>query len=70
MMPRFMRYLTLIVTLKIGQKIHDPAKESPSYRPFGATMAVFADGFRVGMLSSGCIEADVANHAIAAMETG
>lgn len=37
--------------------------EGPSYRPVGAMMAVLGDGRRVGSLSSGCIEADIALHA-------
>ena len=37
--------------------------EGPSYRPLGALMALFADGTRVGSLSSGCIEADLILHA-------
>lgn len=37
--------------------------EGPSYRPIGAMMAILADGTRVGTLSSGCIEADIAHHA-------
>ncbi|MBV6657055.1 MAG: XdhC family protein [Devosiaceae bacterium] len=44
--------------------------EGPSYRPVGATMAVFADGSRAGTLSSGCIENDIAVHAIQALEAG
>ena len=37
--------------------------EGPSYRPLGAMMAVMPDRTRVGTLSSGCIEADIALHA-------
>lgn len=44
--------------------------EGPSYRPVGATMAVFSDRHRVGTLSSGCIENDIALHALAALEKG
>ena len=44
--------------------------EGPSYRPVGAIMAVFADGTRAGTLSSGCIENDIAVHALEAIETG
>lgn len=44
--------------------------EGPSYRPVGATMAVFADGRRAGTLSSGCIESDIAIHAAEAREAG
>lgn len=44
--------------------------EGPSYRPVGATMAVFGDRHRVGTLSSGCIENDIALHALDALETG
>ncbi|MCV6598264.1 MAG: XdhC family protein [Mangrovicoccus sp.] len=40
--------------------------EGPSYRPVGAAMAVLGNGQRVGSLSSGCIEADIATHAAAA----
>jgi xanthine dehydrogenase accessory factor len=44
--------------------------EGPSYRPVGATMAVFPDRHRVGTLSSGCIENDIALHALDALEKG
>ncbi|MFV0334633.1 MAG: XdhC family protein [Tropicimonas sp.] len=44
--------------------------EGPSYRPLGAFMAVFANGRIEGNLSSGCIEADIATHAIEAMADG
>lgn len=42
----------------------------PSYRPLGASMAILEDGRRVGALSSGCIEADLALHAKAALAKG
>ncbi len=44
--------------------------DGPSYRPLGASMAIFADGTRVGSLSSGCIEADLAEHAKRALARG
>lgn len=44
--------------------------EGPSYRPVGAMMAVLADGTRVGTLSSGCIESDIALHAAEVLRTG
>ena len=44
--------------------------EGPSYRPVGATMALWPNGRRVGALSSGCIEADLARHALAALDCG
>lgn len=44
--------------------------EGPSYRPVGAMMAVFSDTEHAGTLSSGCIEADIAVHAMHAAETG
>ena len=44
--------------------------EGPSYRPFGAMMALFPDGRRVGSLSSGCIESDISLHAAEALESG
>lgn len=44
--------------------------EGPSYRPIGAMMAVLPEGTRVGMLSSGCIDSDVALHAREAMADG
>lgn len=45
--------------------------EGPSYRPVGATMAVFpASMTRIGSLSSGCVESDIAIHAAAALEAG
>lgn len=37
--------------------------EGPSYRSVGASMVFCEDGGRVGSLSSGCIEADLAIHA-------
>lgn len=37
--------------------------DGPSYRPLGAVMAILADGQRIGTLSSGCIESDIAHHA-------
>lgn len=43
--------------------------EGPSYRPVGAAMAVLRNGQRVGNLSSGCIEEDIAIHARAARKT-
>ncbi|MGB7263538.1 MAG: XdhC family protein [Albidovulum sp.] len=44
--------------------------EGPSYRPVGAIMAVFSETERVGTLSSGCIEADIALHAVRARALG
>jgi xanthine dehydrogenase accessory factor len=44
--------------------------DGPSYRPLGAMMAVMDDGRRVGTLSSGCVEADIALHAGKALESG
>lgn len=44
--------------------------EGPSYRPVGAMMAILGNGKRVGSLSSGCIEADIALHAKEAMASG
>ncbi len=44
--------------------------DGPSYRPLGACMAIFDSGRRVGTLSSGCIESDLALHAKAALEKG
>lgn len=44
--------------------------EGPSYRPLGAVMAVLADGRRIGTLSSGCIEKDIALHALATLKSG
>lgn len=43
--------------------------QGPSYRPLGACMAILKDGQRIGTLSSGCIESDVAHHAQTALET-
>ncbi|GKY89558.1 XdhC family protein [Sinisalibacter aestuarii] len=37
--------------------------DGPSYRPLGAMMAVLEGRRRVGSLSSGCVEADIALHA-------
>jgi xanthine dehydrogenase accessory factor len=44
--------------------------EGPSYRPLGAMMAIFRDGRRVGSLSSGCIESDLALHAKTTLASG
>ena len=44
--------------------------DGPSYRPLGAMMAVLETGARVGTLSSGCVEADIALHAAEALATG
>ncbi|NOX39916.1 MAG: XdhC family protein [Alphaproteobacteria bacterium] len=44
--------------------------DGPSYRPLGAMMAIFADGTRVGTLSSGCIESDLVLHAKKALKSG
>ncbi|MCB2093802.1 MAG: XdhC family protein [Rhodobacteraceae bacterium] len=44
--------------------------EGPSYRPLGAVMTVFADAQRVGSLSSGCIEQDIALHAVESLHSG
>ena len=44
--------------------------DGPSYRPLGAMMAVMVGGRRVGTLSSGCVEADIALHAEKARLTG
>ena len=42
--------------------------DGPSYRPLGAMMAVLEDGRRIGTLSSGCVEADIALHAAKALD--
>ena len=42
--------------------------DGPSYRPLGAMMAILEDGKRVGTLSSGCVEGDIALHASKALE--
>ncbi len=44
------------------------AIEGPSYRPLGAMMTVLSNKDRVGSLSSGCIEADIALQACTARE--
>ncbi|NDV00679.1 XdhC family protein [Pseudoroseicyclus tamaricis] len=44
--------------------------EGPSYRPVGAMMAVLEGRQRAGSLSSGCVEADIALHAEAALAEG
>lgn len=45
------------------------SRDHPIVR-WAPTMAVFADGQRVGTLSSGCIENDIALHALRTLETG
>jgi xanthine dehydrogenase accessory factor len=44
--------------------------EGPSYRPVGAVMAVHPSGQRTGNLSSGCVENDIALHALDALAEG
>lgn len=44
--------------------------EGPSYRPVGAAMCIFAGGARAGTLSSGCVESDIALHALEVLEQG
>jgi len=44
--------------------------EGPSYRPLGATMAIFQDKSVAGSLSSGCVEADLTHHAIECLNSG
>jgi len=44
--------------------------EGPSYRAVGAAMVFDADGGRIGSLSSGCIEADLAIHAETVRNSG
>ncbi len=44
--------------------------EGPSYRNVGTMMAFRPDGSRIGSLSSGCIEDDIADHARTALATG
>lgn len=44
--------------------------EGPSYRPVGAVMTIAPDGNRFGSLSSGCIEADIALHALEQLASG
>jgi len=43
--------------------------EGSAYRRPGARMLVYADGRRFGSLSGGCLEADVAAHALQTLET-
>jgi xanthine dehydrogenase accessory factor len=44
--------------------------EGPSYRPVGAMMAVLPGEVRVGTLSSGCVERDIALQALQALSEG
>ncbi len=44
--------------------------EGPSYRPVGAMMAVLPGAVRVGTLSSGCVERDIAAQAMRALAEG
>lgn len=44
--------------------------DGSAYRRPGARMLVYSDGRRFGSLSGGCLEADVAAHALQALETG
>ncbi|HEX7069380.1 MAG TPA: XdhC family protein, partial [Rhodothermales bacterium] len=44
--------------------------DGSSYRRPGACMVVAADGSRAGAISGGCLEAEVAEHALRAVEHG
>ncbi|MEM0946529.1 MAG: XdhC family protein [Pseudomonadota bacterium] len=44
--------------------------EGPSYRPVGAMMTIVSKTERAGTLSSGCIEADIALHAMETSKSG
>ena len=44
--------------------------DGSAYRRPGARMLVYSDGQRFGSLSGGCLEADVAAHALQTLETG
>ena len=44
--------------------------EGPSYRPVGAMMTVLSEAERAGTLSSGCIESDIALHAMRVAGSG
>lgn len=44
--------------------------EGPAYRPMGAAMIIREGKIVAGSLSSGCIEADVAHHAMQALQAG
>ena len=44
--------------------------EGPAYRPVGAAIVVRAGRVVAGSLSSGCVEEDIALHAMASLETG
>ncbi|PWE48243.1 xanthine dehydrogenase [Thioclava sp. NG1] len=44
--------------------------EGPAYRNLGTAMAILPDGRRFGALSSGCIEEDVVDHALAVLADG
>lgn len=44
--------------------------KGPSYRPLGAMMAILSDTQRAGTLSSGCIEVDIALHAMGTLDSG
>ena len=44
--------------------------DGPSYRPLGAVMAVFGNNQRVGTLSSGCVEKDIALRALETLRDG
>ena len=44
--------------------------EGPSYRTQGAMMAILSEKNRVGSLSSGCVEAETALHAVQAAQEG
>lgn len=57
----------LIAAEKPGVLAMITGVDGPSYRPLGARMAVLWDGQRIGTLSSGCIENDIALHAAEAL---
>ncbi len=68
---------TVLEAYRVALQTHMPCAlatvvsvDGSAYRRPGARMLVYADGRRFGSLSGGCLEADVAAHALQTLETG
>ena len=66
-MPLFRRERAARRALAIGMLVHTAGS---TYRKAGALMLIAADGEYAGLLSGGCLEADLREHARAVIRTG
>ena len=66
-MPLFRRERAASRALTIGMLVHTAGS---TYRKAGALMLIAADGEYAGLLSGGCLEADLREHARAVIRTG